>query len=404
MSIELYDFQKKAVEALLKPETHFVISGTGSGKTAMMFDYLRRKDPKKVLIVCTPSKRDSGEFLDDADKFAGKGWKERRTVEIISWHKLYDWVFYEHSKEMEEWAVAFDEVQCAAAGISSKMGKAFLVLTEHCKDWTAYTATPGDVWIKFYPYFTACGLVKNKTHFVNQFCFMQTYPFPAIKGYRQEDKLLEMWRSVSHTPDTSEVFAQLPEKTCQVVKFKKPKGYDKCLKNSETLEGEFLDSNMALAHYMRQMCATKKKQDWLGEWLDGTDENAVIFYNYVKEREDIIEVCNKKHRKVWRIDGEKHEIPTADTIGKGDIVVAHYQSGSASLNLQFMRYWISYSYNYSYTTFLQAIGRIDRIGQTRPMVFWFLKCTGTIEDDVAKALKNKQDFSEKVWIEDKKGG
>ena len=206
-----------------------------------------------------------------------------------------------------------------------------------------------------------------------------------------------MWKSISYAPDTSEVFAQLPKKTYQLVRLPKPRGYDKVIKTSTTPEGEFLDSNMALAHYAREMCSTKAKQDWLAEWLDGTDEGAVIFYNYTTEREAILEVAKKKKRKVWRIDGQKHEIPTPDTYHRGDLVVAHYQSGGASLNLQFLRYWISYSYNYSYTTFLQALGRIDRIGQERPMTFWFLRCEKTIEDDIAKALSNKRDFAEAEW-------
>lgn len=285
----------------------------------------------------------------------------------------------------------------AAAGVSSKRGQAFLTLAQRCKNWTGYTATPGDTWIKFYPYFTAAGMVKNKTAFMREFCIQQTYPFPMIKGYVHEDRLSEMWQAISYAPDTSDVFAQLPKKTYQLIRLPKPTGYDKCIKKSQTLEGEFLDSNMALAHYAREMCATKKKQEWLAEWLDGTDEGAVVFYNYTKERDDILEVCKKKKRKVWRIDGQKHEIPTPDTYHRGDLVVAHYQSGGASLNLQFLRYWVSYSYNYSYTTFLQALGRIDRIGQERPMTFYFLRCEGTIEDDIAKALSKKRDFAEREW-------
>lgn len=399
--IKLYDFQEQSVKQLLSGK-HIIVSDTGSGKSFMMFDYLRRKDPKKVLIVATPSKVKSKDFEQDADDLCGVAWRETRTVEIISWYKLYDWVYKEHWKDIgKDWVVAFDEIHMGAAGISSKRGKAMLALCANCKDWTGYTATPGDTWIKFYPYFTAAGKVRNKTDFKSKFCVEQRYPFPAILAYRQEDILKEWWAEISYAPDTADIFAQLPEKTYQIIKLDKPKGYDKCLKNSETLEGEFLDSNMAVAHYARQMCSTKAKKDWLSEFLDGLNGNAVIFYNYKKEREDICEVAKKAGYKVWRIDGEKHEIPTPDTIGKKDLVVAHYQSGSNSLNLQFMNYWVSYSYNYSYTTFLQALGRIDRIGQKKPMFFYFLKCKGTIEDDIAKALSNKQDFSEENWCIEK---
>lgn len=404
MSIELYDFQKQAVLKLSKG-SHIIVSNTGSGKSMMMFEHLKRLDPDKVLIVATPSKVHSKDFERDADEVCGPAWREQRQVEIISWYKLYDWVFKDHWKDKGQgWTVALDEIHMGSAGISSKRGKAMLALCQSCDNWTGYTATPGDEWIKFYPYFTAAGKVSNKTQFKVKFVYEQKYPFPKIIGYRDEDTLKQWWSEISYAPDTTEVFAQLPKRTHQLVKLDKPKGYDKCLKESKTLEGEFLDSNMALAHYLRQLCSTKQKKDWLMEFLEGLSSNAVIFYNYQTERDDIIDVCKKAKRKVWRIDGQRHEIPTANTIGDKDIVVAHYQSGSNSLNLQFMNYWVSYSYNYSYTTFLQALGRIDRIGQTKPMFFYYLKCKGTIEDDIAKALKNKKDFAAEVWVEEKKGG
>jgi SNF2 family DNA or RNA helicase len=78
-------------------------------------------------------------------------------------------------------------------------------------------------------------------------------------------------------------------------------------------------------------------------------------------------------------------------------VVAHYASGGEALNLQFMHYWCSISPNYSYSTSLQARGRIKRIGQTKPMFFYYLKAVGTIEDDIYACLKGKSDFSEKNW-------
>lgn len=395
--VELYEFQKDAVEQL-KQGKHIITADVGTGKSFMMFAYLQYLNPEKVLIVALPSKLKSKDFERDADALCGEQWRKERTVEFVSWYKLYDWVYKDHWDDLSDWTVAYDENHLAAAGISSRMGKAFLALSQKCKNWTGYTATPGDTWIKFYPYFTASGLVRNKTTFMREFVVQQTYPFPMIKGYLHEDKLLEMWRSISYTPDASEVFAQMPRKTHQLVRLKKPRGYDKCLKHSETLEGEFLESNMALAHYIRQLCATKEKQEWLKDWLASTNESVVIFYNYTKEREDILSTLGK--RKVWRIDGQKHEIPNADTIGKGDVVLVHYQSGSASLNLQFIRYWISYSYTYSYTTFKQALGRIDRIGQDRPMTFYLLYCCDTIEEDIAKCLKNKKDFSERVWAEE----
>jgi hypothetical protein len=147
------------------------------------------------------------------------------------------------------------------------------------------------------------------------------------------------------------------------------------------------------------MSFTKEKQQWVEDFIEGLGTNAVLFYNYIEEGDKLEKIIKKanKQAKVWRIDGKHHDIPTADTIGKYDIVLCQWQSGSEALNLQFINYWVSITPTYSYITSTQARGRIKRIGQTRPMFFMYLKCEG-IETAVYEALRNKKDFSEEVYI------
>lgn len=543
MTATLYPFQEQAVQELLDGK-HIVRIDTGGGKTAVMFNWLKRVDAKKILIIAVPSKIKSGDFIKDAELFCGKGWAEQRHIEYVSWYKLADWAS-KHVLDENEYYVAADEcvpantkvmtdsgekdidtikvgdkvlsynhemgaceykrvtrtikkiapsamyrltmqdgtaiistgnhphytqdgyknaedikvgdtlqekgrqikgtrvasvevlklrdikkcglyreadfVYCidvednhnffangllthnchmSKAGVSSKRGKAFLNIAKRCKGWTGYTATPGDAWIDFYPYFVASGKFRTKTYFLQNFCNRQTYPFPKIVSYCNTDTLNEWWKEIATIPDTTEVFAQLPKATHQQVHFKKPKGYDKVMKECKTLDGEPLESNMAMAHYLRQLCDTKDKQEWLEDFLSSLSSSLVLFYNYACERENILKICQKLKRKVWRIDGQKHEIPTPETIGKNDVVLVHYASGSASLNLQFMNYWLSYSPNYSYTTSTQARGRIRRIGQERPQFFYYFRTDKTIEDAVFKALASKKDFAADIWLAD----
>ena len=222
-----------------------------------------------------------------------------------------------------------------------------------------------------------------------------------ILKYKDEEKLGEMWKSIVVAPDTTQAMAELPPEVHQVIKLPAPKGYKKVLKTSTTPDGVFLESNMELLHYLRQMCDTKQKAEWVADFLEEVpDDPVVIFYNYTCERETLLELAKKAKRKVWRIDGQAHEIPTANTIGKNDIVLCHYLSGSEALNLQFLSRWVSYSYNYSYSTTIQAMGRIRRLGQTRTQFYYQLRCDDTVEVDIAKALSKKQDFAEGKW----KGG
>lgn len=286
-------------------------------------------------------------------------------------------------------------------GYTTGMGYAFRRICTHCPIWTGYTATPGDDWKDFITYFTVCGKVKNKTDFMNNFAVVQTFRgFPEIHHYINVDELKRMWDDIITTPDTSQMFREMPRETHKVVEFKAPKNYRKIMKTRTKEDGEFIETTMGLCHYLRQICFTKEKQEWLSEFIEGLGDNCVFFCNYIEEEEVVCKIAKKvlpKGTKIWRIDGKHHEIPTPDTIGKYDIVVAHYASGGEALNLQFMHYWCSISPNYSYSTSLQARGRIKRIGQTKPMFFYYLKSVGTIEDDIYACLKSKSDFSEKNW-------
>lgn len=405
MTAELYPFQRQAVDDL-NAGKNIVVSGVGSGKTAMLFNWLAEQHPKKVLICTTASKVKANDFYTEAVKFNGEGWIESLDeYDVVSWHTLHKW-YDNHGKDASGWHVVFDELQRCKAGVSSRMGKTFLHITKDCEAWTGYTGTPGDKWIDFYAYFTAAGLVPNKTYFQRNFCNMASYRgFPEIVSYRNTEQLEEWWKQISTAPDTSQMDKELPRETHQVITLPKPKGYNKVLKTSHRLEpdenGEtFIDSNMGLAHYLRQLCDTKDKQEWLSDFLSSLSpsSSAVIFYNYRCEAESIQAVCRKTGRKVWLINGESHDIPTAETIGAGDVIVAQYLSGGEGLNLQFCQYMVMYSYNYSYSTSIQARGRIRRLGQSKPMIFYYLETKATIEQAIRKCLKEKSDFADEEWL------
>lgn len=294
--------------------------------------------------------------------------------------------------------------QRAKAGVSSGMGRAFLKITKQTDDWAGFTGTPGDTWLSFYPYMQACNLVRNKTTFLNNYANIQTYKgYPEIIGWRNEERLKDMWASISYAPDTSKVMAELPDQTHKVVEFKKQPSYNKILKTRMNEDGEFLDTAAAMCAELRRQCFTKDKQEWVKDFVEGLESGCVFFYNFIKTGDTLEEIMQKalpKEAKIWRIDGKHHDIPTAETIGPKDMVLCQWQSGSEALNLQFLHYWCSVEACYSYSTSIQARGRIRRIGQRMPQFYYYLKTTNTIEDDVYKALANKSDFAESNWCVD----
>lgn len=406
MADRLYSFQQESVRSLIRGK-HIVIAGTGSGKGATAVVWAREKchetRKSKVLVVTTASKANMkpNDFELDADKWNGEAWRKTlSSFSVISWHKLKAWV-NSNWGDLNNWVFIFDEIAKAGAGVSSGMGKAFLKITAQTKDWAGFTATPGDVWLKFYPYFQACGLVRNKTQFIRKYCVMQTFKgFPEIINYRYEDELKKFWTQVSTAPDTSKMTAELPREAHKVLSFKKPSTYLRTLKTRISPEGEMLDTPGALCAELRRQCFTKDKKQWVSDFVENLGDGVVMFYNFIKTGDELEATVSKvlpKGAKVWRIDGKHHDIPTADTIGKYDVVLCQWQSGSEALNLQFLHYWIAIELCYSYSTAIQARGRIKRIGQKHPMRYYYLLTDGTIEQAILKCLQNKSEFSEEVW-------
>ena len=286
-------------------------------------------------------------------------------------------------------------------GYSTGMGKAFLKITKQNPDWAGFTGTPGDTWADYISYFVATNQTRNKTAYLHEFANVQTYKgYPEIVGWRNEDKLKAMWARISYAPDTSIVAQEMPKEQYRTITLPKPRAYSKVLKTRLNEQGEFLDTAGAMVAELRRLCFTKDKQQWVADFVESVESGAVMFYNYIATGDKLTEICGKalgKSGRVWRIDGKHHEIPTAETIGAKDVVLCQWQSGSEALNLQFLHYWVGVELCYSNSMLQQAMGRIRRIGQEHPMSFYRLLTDGTIEQDIAEALKSKKIFAEKVW-------
>lgn len=407
---ELYDFQKQSLDQLLSGK-HIIISGTGSGKTAMAMRYAEEKQKrtgkKKIIVVTTASKvrvrnqDGDDDFSADAKRFCSLSFYQSlsSSLSLISWHKLRAWVDA-NWRSLDEYIVIADEVQ-RCKGYTTGMGRAFLKIAKRNQDWAGFTATPGDSWDAYISYFVATGQARNKTSFMREYANVQTFKgYPEIVGWRNEDELREKWARISYAPDTTQVMNELPPETHKVIEFKKPSAYNKVMKTRTSADGEFLDTSGALCAEIRRLCFTKEKREWVKEFVVGLGTRAVMFYNFIKTGDELEKIITKalpKGARVWRIDGKHHEIPTPETIGNYDVVLCQWQSGSEALNLQMIHYWVSVEACYSYSTSIQARGRIKRIGQQHNMFYYYLKTPGTIEDAIYDTLKNKGEFSERNW-------
>lgn len=85
--------------------------------------------------------------------------------------------------------------------------------------------------------------------------------------------------------------------------------------------------------------------------------------------------------------------------GKIPMLLVHPQSAGHGLNLQYGgRTLIFFDLIYSLEQYLQTIGRLDRQGQTKPVIVKLLVAEGTRDELVAQCLLEKEDAQERFFM------
>ena len=124
----------------------------------------------------------------------------------------------------------------------------------------------------------------------------------------------------------------------------------------------------------------------LEEIIETSEEPVLVFYGYRHERSRILKAFEKY---------EPRELKTEDDIrdwneGKIRVLIAHPASVGYGLNLQdggHIIVWITLPW--SLDQYQQAVARLYRQGQRRPVIVHHLIATGTVDEQVMEALQKK---------------
>lgn len=124
------------------------------------------------------------------------------------------------------------------------------------------------------------------------------------------------------------------------------------------------------------------KLEYLKELLDEIDDNTIVFYNYLFERDALIDIggvqINDTNIKDWNE-------------GKIKLLIANPKSAGHGLNLQGGGHnIIFYSMNYDYELYKQAIGRLARSGQEHTVNVFHLLAKDTIDYILYELLNRKK--------------
>lgn len=141
------------------------------------------------------------------------------------------------------------------------------------------------------------------------------------------------------------------------------------------------------------------KETLLGELLlDLPDREPVVVCCRFRHDLDIVKrVAEKLDRRYGEVSGRRKDLTENATMpGDVDVLGVQIQSGGVGIDLTRACYCVLFSVGFSPIDYEQFLKRVHRPGQTRTTHYYHLIASGTVDEAVYGALKNKQEVIDSV--------
>lgn len=433
--INLYDYQEKQVQAGLSGK-NINLSEVGTGKTFVgleLFKELKiQRRFNKLLIICLASK--VSDFASDGAKVGlgintlDKG--SKRSSELLEANKNEPQQLYSVSFESSwripnllefvdsQTMILIDESHKMKSR-SSKVGYFATQLAQKAGFVYQMTATPisngkYDEW--FMQLVLSGAFPNNWKLFESKFCEMGLDSV-KVKGQTRYFKKIEGYKNISELDsliNANSVFKkrELAENMQPVFidyYSKKPTMYNKIAKQRvlQLDDGSIkeYDSVSSIYHAQRQLASgglsgiskliKKDKIERVKDILDSaSNERVTIFYNYNSDLHHLKDLLTKLERPFSCYNGSDHDLSTFKNETNG-VALVQYKSGATGKNdFVISSIGIFYSLPDGSTTYTQAVGRLNRIGQTKQPILYNLICEKSVESKVYECIKEGVDITE----------
>lgn len=385
--------QRDAIERLRSG--YILCGGVGTGKSITALGYYYEKEcggfvsdrgevfrmtrPKPLYIITTARKRDTGEWLEECERFGLRA----DDICIESWNNVGKFVGVENA------FFIFDEQRVVGSGTWSRC----FVKIARKNHWILLSATPGDTWTDYIPVFVANGFYKNRTEFVRRHCvFSRFSKYPKVDRYLEVSRLEMLRRSITVSIDYSKKTVPHYE---DILASYDEEAYRAVLRDRwDPFEMEPIQNVAKLGYLLRRVTNSDPSRLGIVKELMAKHDRLIIFYNLDCERDILRTLATEVKVAEW--NGEKHE-PVPDC--QRWVYLVQYAAGAEGWNCVSTDAMIFYSQSYSYKMTKQAAGRIDRLNTPyRDLYYYTIKSEASIDKGIARALKNKRNFNEASFI------
>lgn len=382
--IQLYKYQQEYMN-YAKPNWIYDCD-TGVGKTVMGVEhYLKYFSDKKLLIVAP------------ASKINEQGWQRHLNTNYpnVDYETCTYNMLAKKYTQYKDYFVIFDECH-RIKNSTGVWGKAAYNLTKIASGYILLSATPiPNGWEDSCNYFKMFGLTKNKTSFIrNNAIVSLDNGYMEVLGWRNETKLKNMWKSISRRLSKDDA-TDLPPLVFEDIHFKASSIY-KEIKKNRIYDNILYDNQMKLRHGLRLYTNLKDKIEYIKDFIESTNDNIIIFYNYDKELELLKSSIDKE---LFICNGYEKKYPKKDEWNniKNTVTLANYKSSSEGVEFTYANIIIYFSPTESYTEYYQSYGRCHRNNQTKKVTCYRFITDKTIEENIYVSLNNKQDFNFNLW-------
>jgi len=408
MTAKLYEYQEQFVATM--PPRGIMDAELGLGKSIMALEYYKRHNQGEPLLIVAPAaKVRSGDWEREAESVGVANYRLVSRERLATAKSGGQPLWHEFAPKFggTQYSVIFDECQIGLRNASTSIFKKLKYIVDDAPIFLGLSGTPmSNGWKDMVGYAVLFKQVRNQTEFKQKFFIIsRAKPWPEIVGYYHEDVLKAMWKQMSRRLTREDAKQYLPSRQILPLDIE-PMGSDlkeyNRIKKEKTVGDKLLDTASAVFHAQRQALAGLKL-DQLEALLNDTEENVIVWYNYRSEADALRALLSKmKEKTVYEVNGDKKTAPSKpDWAGvRNSVTICQYKSAARGIELTYATVSVFYSPTYSFEEYSQALGRNYRNGQTNPTLVYCMRVKNTMEVDVWAALSTKQDFNEKLYIEE----
>lgn len=374
MTFALDTHQVEAIKKLGNGK--ILIGGVGTGKSITALAYFTERAPKRrIVVITTAKKRDSGEWYADAMKMS-----LRTEMEVDSWNNIKK---YEDCTDV---SFIFDEQKLVGKGA---WVQAFWNIAKR-NEWILLSATPADTWMDLMPVFVANGFYRNQTDFNNQHVIWSRYA-----RYPKVDRYMDPWILESHL---RKVYVEMPYLKTAVrvdhiheIDFSREEERLLYVDRWNFYEDQPIKDAGEMMRLMRKSANTDIARYNKVVELANEHPRLIVFYNHNPELELLRCLHSELDIPVAEWNGQNHQdIPSSERW----IYLVQYEAGAEGWNCISTNQVVFFSLPYSYRRLEQGKGRVDRLNTPYAELHYHIfRSRAIIDQAIWKALTRKKNFN-----------